>query len=171
MIESKYILETEIRKWIEDLVQDIRKELTDQGHRATGKLIDGIEIEIEKSKDFLVAKILMEHYSRFLDTGFKPKFSIPGKAARSSYIDALIKWLDVKNIGSVRERKGIAFAIAKTAVKTGHPTPGSYKYSMNNRRKNWAKHTIEPKVLTLPESLNLESFIVNLFGRALMTVE
>lgn len=165
---TKVIFESEVRRWTNELIADIKKELTAQGHRATGKLIDTIEAEYREEGDAFIMELTMQHYARFVDTGFRPKFSRPGRKKVSKYIEALIGWLAVKQIGKSNERLGIAIAIATVAKKTKHPTPGSYSFSKNGRRKNWSEHSINKKVLKLPEELRLENFVSDLFERQLM---
>lgn len=140
---GKQILKKNLEKALDFLREEIRKELKEQGHRASGKLIDNIDIVTSETDRETRGKILMEGYAKFVDKGVKPgriPFS-PGSrsgARVSKYIEALINWSKiVKPSMSDKERKGFAFAVATTAKREGHATRGSYRYSTNGRRQNF----------------------------------
>jgi hypothetical protein len=121
---------------------EIIRELTEQGHRASGKTFSETEIKIFVNPDGVIGQILMPSHVIILDKGVRPDrvpFR-PGSGAKSSkYIDALMRWIAIVKPGlSEYQRKSFAFAIAYTAKRGGHPTRGSYAFSKNGRRTGWA---------------------------------
>lgn len=161
-------LQLSLGRFLVEVKQAIIEELKQQGHVASGKLIDTIELEITRPGISIIAgKILMQDYALPLNTGFKPKFSRGSGAGTSKYINALIEWLGIKGIGTdQKERKGIAFAIATKAAQTGHPTPGSYVYASNNRRKEFTKYAVEPLLTNISEKMGLQEVFMAIFEDA-----
>lgn len=121
---------------------EIILELTAQGHRASGKTFENLEIKITLTSDGAIGQIIAPDYIAILDKGIKPDRVpyTPGSGAKSSkYIQALIRWIGIVKPGLADfERKSFAFAIAMKAKKEGHPTRGSYAFSHNGRRTGWA---------------------------------
>lgn len=146
----------------------IKKEITDQGHKASGKLLESIEIVIEETPTGFIGKILMEDYSIILDRGVRAG-NVPYRAGsgakKSKYIDALIEWIKIiKPSLQAKERKSFAFAIAKTAKKQGHPTKGSFKYSKNKRRREWSKYAIDQNLESFEELLDLGKAVASAYA-------
>ena len=128
--------------------QALRTELEQQGHVATGRLLDSVEAVPLIFNDGFRIDVYYEDYGNPVDTGVSAgniPFS-PGSGARQSrYITGLIEWVGVKGLAAAgsREAKSIAFAIAHTHKKEGMPSRGSYKFSNNGRRTNWVKYVID----------------------------
>lgn len=161
MLDLKQIYRSEVGSVLNSLVSEIKQELEQQGHRATGKLIDSIRAELDVQQDAIAGFVFMQEYYKWVDSGFKPKLS-------RAYIDALVEWMKLPAIGigtSDKERRGIAFAIYNVAKNTGHPTPGSFQFSNNGRRKGFIAETITPLTKKLPQRINFgkirEFFIQN----------
>jgi hypothetical protein len=140
MLDFGQIVADSLKEYMDNVLLEVVKELEGQGHRASGKLIDTARVEIEKRQNEVAGFLFMENYYKFVDSGFKPRLS-------RAYIDALVKWMELPSIGigsSDKERRGIAFAIYHVASQTGHPTPGSFAFSNNGRRKDFIAETILP---------------------------
>ena len=147
------------------LIDQIKKELEGQGHRASGELIESIGAEIKNTGDQIIANILMEDYGWVLDTGVK-RSKIPYSRKRdnnkrirggvSQYIEGLIKWALIVKTSDRKKAKSFAFAVAQRAKLAGHPTKGSYSYSKNGRRKAWSKWAVERNQRQIEDILNLE---------------
>lgn len=127
------------------------RELELQGHKNTGKLArDSRVYRYGDIEDTIAAvRIEMPDYAAALDTGVR-KGKVPfgsrrgkGGGSSSNYIEELIEWLqDRYPSQDAKERRKSAFKIGRAAAKTGHPTPGSYKYSQNGRRTGFTKAAI-----------------------------
>ena len=115
----------------EFLLDQFRKELDGQDHKASGDLERSLRYEIlETATGFEIVFSGLD-YGQFLETGTEPHY-VP--------IDALIKWIEDKGIAyGDKEVKGMAFAIQKTIAQEGTPTQGSYidHPSKNGRKKEW----------------------------------
>ena len=150
-IKIKQLFERNLKIALEFLVNRAKDELTAQGHVLTGKTVASLESRIQGAiESGLTAEILVDPHALILDAGVTPgrvPYS-PGSGAKSSkYIDALIQYVQLRNGASLKEAKSIAFAIAATAKKEGHPTQGSFIYSQNGRRTGWIKHAYSDKAL------------------------
>jgi len=140
MLNLVDIVAESLESYMAEMLEAVKKELEEQGHRASGKLIDSARIEISKQQTAVAGMLFMKEYYKFVDSGFKPKLS-------RAYIDALVEWMKLPAISignSDKERRGIAFAIYNVASQTGHPTPNSFTFSNNGRRKDFIAQTIEP---------------------------
>lgn len=157
------------------LREQVRQELTDQGHVATGRLINSIEIRTSQDAEGVTGQLWVEDYGVILEYGVAPH-KVPytpgsGKGT-SKYITALIDWIGVIKPGlAVAEKKSFAFAIAKTAKREGHPTKGSFAYSVNGRRKAWAETVFgasEERFITM---LNLDKYMAVFFDNAINDIQ
>lgn len=172
MILAENILRRSIQKATDFLVDKIKRELAEQGHRASGKLIDTIEVKIFSENNGFKGQILMQDYAFILDKGVSPD-RVPysrnrggrGGGSRSSkYIEALIEWIGIiKPALSDSEAKSFAFAIANKAKQEGHPTRGSFAFSQNSRRKEWAKFAIDANIKEFEVLLDLGRFVAASF--------
>jgi len=163
-----HLLKESVNKLLEVVKKSIQEELEAQGHRATGKLIDTVEIRLTKTPDGYRGGIYVQDYAVILDKGVRPDrvpYS-PGSGAKTSlYIEALKEWTKIIKPGlGERERTSFAFAIAANAKKQGHPTQGSYEYSRNGRRKEWAKFAIDGKVNQFAEMMDVGNFVATLIS-------
>jgi hypothetical protein len=143
----------------EFLRDEFIKELEEQGHVATGDLVNSIQYEIKRSLKGYELIFTGEGYAKYLDTGTSSGRYVP--------IDNLIKWVEVKGIASgEKEIKNAAYAIQKKIYKEGTPTRGSYKYSSNGRRKDFIQIVAETNkvkinnklIEILSEEINTELF-------------
>ena len=168
MLIEKAILRKNLQDAMDFLKSMIIKEITDQGHNASGNLIRNIDIQIVETGDGFIGRILMPKYSIFLDKGVaasRVPYNRGSGAGSSKYIDALIGWIKKKNLATGdREIKSFAFAIANKAKKEGHPTRGSFAFSKNNRRTEWAKFAITNNLAQFQNLLDLGHFVAASFN-------
>lgn len=115
----------------------MQKELRDQGHEDTGKLVNGLTKNVfRKSADVIRGEILSNvEYGQYVNDGvqnarYSPKILVP--------------WVQrVLGISDEDEALSVAWAIKKTHEETGIPSPGSYNYTSNGFRTNWTERSIE----------------------------
>ena len=165
-----FLIEKALQAALEFLKGAIQEEIENQGHKATGNLIESIEIKIQRTADGFKGQIFMQDYAFILDKGVKanrvPYNRGSGKKT-SKYIDALMVWISViKPSMGARERKSFAFAIANKAKQEGHPTKGSFAFSRNGRRREWAKYAIDNNIQQLENILDLGNFVAVLIDNA-----
>lgn len=130
---------------------EIRNELDQQGHRASGRLIDSITTDVVARGGTVIGKVLMEDYGRYLDTGTRPHYPP---------ISELIDWAgSVKPGLSDRERRSFAFAVQRSIATHGTPTPGSFQFSKNGRRKDWSKYAIRNNLQRVRKMLNIAQIV------------
>jgi hypothetical protein len=114
------------------LVFQLKTELENQGHIATGRLHDSIDYEIQTLGRNTVLRINAEGapYAAIVNDGAKPHFP---------NIDAIIDWMDAKGISpdDGQTKKQVAYAIAKRIQIEGIPTKGSFEYSHNGKRRGF----------------------------------
>lgn len=127
------------------LVDEIGKELAEQGHVLTGKLKQSIEYttkrllngDLELDVRMLAYWVYVERGVRASRIPFSNKRRRGGAGGKKSkYIQGLVDFVKKRGMASLDSKAlSIAFAIAKTHKKEGMPTRGSYSYSQNGRRK------------------------------------
>lgn len=152
----------------------IISELHAQGHYLTGKLEASIETRQFEQADKLIGQILMESYGVILDRGVsagRVPYQRGSGAKKSKYIDALFGYVKLRRPSmSDKQALSFAFAIANAAKKTGHPLPGSYAFSQNNRRKNWAEHIIPGNEARIEQALNLERYVLGVIDNQITSI-
>jgi len=122
------------------LIVELQNELLNQGHRASGELIDSMEGRTMVLPDSIVIEILMQDYSKYVNDGRR-------KNAKKVPISVLIDWIERKALASGdKEKKSMAFAIQQKIFKEGSPTQGSFKFSKNGRRKDFIDFVLENKL-------------------------
>jgi len=128
------------------LIGIAKDEIRAQGHTLTGKLEKSLRTDISISLSGFTGRVMVEDYGIAVDTGVKYR-KIPYKkgsgATTSKYIDALVKFFQLRGLDPKRAR-GAAFATAHVQKyrREGMPTRASYRFSTNNRRTNWLRRTI-----------------------------
>ena len=122
------------------IIKALQVELIEQGHKATGNLVNSFEQRFLELPNSLVLEILMDDYGKYVDSGRR-------KGAKKVPLDVLIAWIERKAIvNGDKEIKSLAFAIQQTIFKEGSPTKGSFKFSNNGRRKGFIDFVIENKL-------------------------
>jgi len=159
------IIRQRFEQEIEAIISDLRDELNQQGHKATGSLEKSFEAEIKDSdSDGFLGIIFGNDYWEAVDTGVaanKIPYTPGAKTGKktSKYIQALIEWAGVVRPElSDKERKGFVFAVAHKHSVDGMPTKGSYSFSKNGERKNFVQRTIDKHIDTLAEKLSTKEF-------------
>ena len=122
------------------IIKALQVELIEQGHKATGNLVNSFEQRFLELPNSLVLEILMDDYGKYVDSGRR-------KGAKKVPLDVLIAWIERKAIvNGDKEIKSLAFAIQQTIFKEGSPTKGSFRFSNNGRRKGFIDFVIENKL-------------------------
>jgi len=115
------------------LVDKLKEELTQQGHRATGELIDSINYKVDGGVLYVQTP---KDYVKAMENGLPKGHKVP--------ISALIRWIEVKGIASGDvEVKQAAWAIRAAIIREGSPTKGAFKYTSNSRRTGFAEVVID----------------------------
>ena len=124
-------------KYIEKLIiLELQKELIEQGHEATGNLVNSFEGRTVVLPNKIVVDILMDDYGTYVNEGRKP-------GGKKVPINVLVEWIEKRAIANGdKEVKNLAFAIQQTIFKEGSPTSNSYKFSSNGRRKGFIDFVI-----------------------------
>lgn len=121
------------------LVEQLQKELREQGHEATGNLINSINYKIDGSTLIIQTP---HDYVAAMENGLPKGHYVP--------ISALIRWIEIKGIATGdKEVKNAAFAIRNAIVRDGSPTKatptskGAFHFSKNGRRTGFAQVVID----------------------------
>ena len=142
------------------LVQKLREKIAEQDHNATGALSASVEAEAKELADRWVIEVRANHYGRYVNNGRRIGSMPP--------VEAIYEWLKVRNIGvelqRESERRGLAFAIAKSIRDKGIPPQGGYSpfYSKGNsiERTGFADRVIEENFT------EIEDVVADLIGKA-----
>jgi hypothetical protein len=122
------------------IIASLQKELIEQGHDATGNLINSFEQRVIEVPNSIVLEILMDEYGIYVNEGRKT-------GGKKVPINVLVDWIERKAIvNGDKEVKSLAFAIQQTIHKEGIPTKGSFKFSNNGRRKGFIDFVIDNKL-------------------------
>ena len=154
------IIRDRFEQELKAIIEDLRDEIRQQGHVATGSLEKSFEAEIKDSdNDGFLGVIFGNDYWEAVDTGVSasriPYSPGKGRGGTSKYIQALIEWAAVVRPElSDKERKSFVFAVATVASREGNPTRGAYSFSRNGERKNFVQRTLDKHINTLAAKLN-----------------
>lgn len=133
------------------------QELTNQGHRATGQLIDTLQNPVIDNPKGIEIQGIMNRYGLALE-----KKRQPGKPPP---VAVLMQWIRTKGISSPnRTTRQIAFAIQEAIRREGIPTTGrrtpngkgSFRFSKVGRRTAWITQTLK-QAETLIEQRTFEA--------------
>jgi hypothetical protein len=157
IIQLSRTLRTNLQSIGEELKKELTRELIQQGHKATGRLIDSIEYKVSAFVDGLQLEVSYLSYGAIVNNGVAANRVPYGRrntgAKTSQYIQALTRWVQQRNIAQGIEARGVAFAIAKTHAKTGIPTPKSVRFSLNGRRIGFQDYVISTKQQEIDNTL------------------
>lgn len=154
MARALELLDRNINAALNYAIEQFREELRQQGHRSSGRLEESFAKVIEiRFSGVVKGEIKAEEYGIYLDRG------VP--ADRVNYNPkVLLPWIRRIRPGlSIREQISFAYAIRGKQRKTGTPTPGSFSFTKNGRRKNWVKAGIMNKQKRMNELINLAAFL------------
>ncbi len=123
-------------------VKKIQQELANQNHIASGHLHDTMHYSLDEGKNYVDLIIQSKaDYVRQVNEGQKPfKWDV----------SEIMNWMDEKDKNGTnkkfpsdsKERKKIAFLIAKKIAKEGTPTRNSKEYSNNTYRKGFINRVV-----------------------------
>lgn len=126
----------------EFLTEKLQNELREQGHEATGSLINSIKhVKVGTSRVDIVTD---KDYVSAMENGLPKGTSVP--------VDALIRWIEVKGIvQGDKEIRQVAWAIRTAIFKQGSPTSkpnkfnskGAFSFTKNGRRIGFAEYVID----------------------------
>jgi len=142
------------------IIASLQKELIEQGHEATGKLINSFEQRVIEVPNSIVIEILMDEYGIYVNEGrAKKKKKVP--------ISALVKWIEQKAIvNGDKKVKSLAFAIQQVIWAEGSPTDGSsregtkgsFEFTNNGRRKGFIDFVINNELDEVYNELEKQVF-------------
>jgi len=119
------------RLLLKTLIEGAKKEITEQGHVASGKGVNSLKPQLKVTSKGIVGQVLVEKYMLDLDQRQKPKF-VPLKE--------LLRWSTfVKRGVSAKERLTFSRRTQAQIGLKGIPLPGAYRFTKNGRRLNWVK--------------------------------
>ncbi len=123
-----------------------RKEVTDQGHVASGKGRDSIEgVITNRNLNLLIGAIMTNDYMvEKVDPGVSAGQVPLSGSARQKYIRDLTDWArDVKPGLVLSERIRFAVNTHRKHTIEGNPTKASRRFAKNRRRTGWISHSFE----------------------------
>lgn len=130
------------------MLDDIRTELTRQGHKLTGATANSLRSEVFMEGATLVLEGWGSKVVVILNRGTTAE-RIPYTSGRqsgakhSAYIQGLAQYAKLRFGVSEKQALGIAFAIANKQEKEGMPTQGSYQYSETGQRTGAVDEALE----------------------------
>ena len=134
------------------IIKALQMELIEQGHKATGNLVNRFEQRALSLPNSLVLEILMDDYGTYVNNGRQ-------KGGKKVPIDVLVAWIERKAIVSGDKKvKSLAFAIQQTIHKEGSPTKGSFRFSNNGRRKGFIDFVISEELNDIYNELEEQVF-------------
>lgn len=134
------------------IIKALQMELIEQGHKATGNLVNSFEQRALSLPNSLVLEILMDDYGTYVNNGRQ-------KGGKKVPIDVLVAWIERKAIVSGNKKvKSLAFAIQQTIHKEGSPTKGSFRFSNNGRRKGFIDFVISEELNDIYNELEEQVF-------------
>jgi hypothetical protein len=134
------------------IIASLQKELIEQGHEATGNLVNSFEQRVIEVPNSIVIEILMDEYGIYVNEGRKT-------GGKKVPINVLVDWIERKAIvNGDKEVKSLAFAIQQTIHKEGIPTKGSFKFSNNGRRKGFIDFVINNELDEVYNELEQQVF-------------
>ena len=134
------------------IIASLQKELIEQGHKATGNLVNSFEQRVIEVPNSIVIEILMDEYGIYVNEGRKT-------GGKKVPINVLVDWIERKAIvNGDKEVKSLAFAIQQTIHKEGIPTKGSFKFSNNGRRKGFIDFVIDNELDEVYNELEQQVF-------------
>lgn len=120
--------------------QGIRASSKLQGHNLTGKMVNSLE----QQGTIAEKKLLITDYAQRVNDGISAAEvrALMAGPKRQEYLAGLTKYFQRRVGGSIRFARGLAIRTAKVAMRTGHPTPGSRKFSSNGKRTGFIDDAI-----------------------------
>ena len=139
----------------EFLVEKLQNELREQGHEATGTLINSITYKVVSDTKIEIST--PHEYVNSMENGLPQGTSVP--------ISALIRWIEVKGIVTGdKEVRQVAWAIRTAIYQQGSPTvignkfnsQASYSHTKNGRRMLFTEYVIDTYTKTIVQMAGKE---------------
>ena len=149
------LIKTELDRLGSKMLQKFATELINQGHRATGSLINSFRKDILFNPSGYRLAFFCNDYGLALEKKRQAGKYVP--------IAPLMRWVAQKGIASSnKEARSIAFAISRAIYLEGVPTTGrrtpkgkgSFRYSKVGRRTAWISHTAKTNKDLIKESVS-----------------
>ena len=128
------------------VVIKLARELLNQGHQNTGKLISSLQGKVTTLSNGIEISVVTDRlYWRQVNNGVKanriPFGGRTGRGGKSAYIQALIAYFKQKGLGE-KEAKSAAFATATKHKKEGMPTKKSFRFSSTGKRTDFIQEML-----------------------------
>lgn len=149
------LIKTELDRLGSKMLQKFATELINQGHRATGSLINSFRKDILFSPSGYRLAFFCNEYGLALEKKRQAGKYVP--------IAPLMRWVAQKGIASSnKEARSIAFAISRAIYLEGVPTTGrrtpkgkgAFRFSRVGRRTAWISHTAKTNKDLIKESVS-----------------
>jgi hypothetical protein len=114
-------------------VRQVVEELLNQGHKASGNLIESVQAEFTRRMKVFEIAISYLKYGVYLEKGIKAREYKRGPSREE--IEGLLNWLRYKRLVAQIDNaaRSFAFAIAYAHRRDGFPTPNARNFSPNGR--------------------------------------
>lgn len=147
----------------DQLKKDLTTELLFQKHKASGKLINSIDMEVKQSVDRISLTESHLFYGDFVDRGRPAGLGSTTPKGSKKFQLALERWVRIKGFATEdKEVRNIAFLIRRKIFREGIPTNKSR--TLAPRRLNWLTGTLEQNndliEQTLEEAMILEFDVI-----------
>lgn len=127
------------------LQEELVAELISQGHKATGDLVNSVEVIVKEESGSAIMDGLFIFYGRNVDQGRRA-------GGKKVPLDALIEWVKQKNFTQdAKEAKGVAFRIQRKIHEVGISTPSSWAGELT---KNWMTNVLSRNEDTIAEEIS-----------------
>ncbi len=125
-------------------VAEIRQELSKQGKRASGDLIEKTRFTVEERPALISFKIFAPAHWEFVDQGRRPGTFPP--------VNRILRWIRQKSITTDISRNSLAFLIGRKIKEKGIPATNIYTNAIDNLKNSLdipslAQQDIEKRVL------------------------
>jgi len=138
-----------LKRYLTAAIRDARdkvvKEITDQGHVASGKLID-IKISVDYTTDEISAYLEMEDYAEKIDIG---GFLTAGYRT-------MLKWARMKEPGYTDSEQK---ALARGSSRVTSPTTNAYSWTKNGRRTEWSKYALDNNINEIYKKIQVDKVL------------
>lgn len=129
------------------VAEQIKREIEDQGHKATGELINSVEVDISVQGDKIVGVVRLNDYAKYLNEKQQPHYPP---------FSVIYDWAKVvRRDLNDKEQRSFAWAVVNKIGKEGMPTSGALRFSNNGRRTEWAKYAIADNLNEIRNKLRL----------------
>tara|TARA_A100001515_G_scaffold135819_1_gene127016 strand:- start:284 stop:766 length:483 start_codon:yes stop_codon:yes gene_type:complete len=126
----------EVKKISDEIVEDFRKELIQQGYFASGSLDKSFKVRIQHKPSLINVDVFSNDYAKILNYGAKPFYPD---------IKEIERWVEDKGFANTpAEKKQIARSVASRIAQEGLPHPNK-SFSKNGRRTRFIDTVVEKK--------------------------